>query len=136
MEPETTRREFLRSTTAATAGLLAAGAANDGRGAESAQQQAHEHDAQHSMSAYPRDHAGTGGPLGSATDRGKLVSGRRGVGLPPVLVETPDLAKLPWTMKDGVKEFHLIAKHTRREFLPNQWFDVSGFQRQRSRPND
>ncbi|HLN31700.1 MAG TPA: copper oxidase [Gemmataceae bacterium] len=127
MEPETTRREFLRGTTAATAGLLAAGAANDGRGAESAQQQTHDHDSRHSMSTCPRDHAGPGGPLGSATDRGKLVSGRRGAGLPPVLVETPDLAKLPWTMKDGVKEFHLIAKHTRREFLPNQWFDVWGF---------
>jgi hypothetical protein len=30
-------------------------------------------------------------------------------------------------MKDGVKEFRLVAKHTRREFLPDVWMDVWGY---------
>src|SRR5262249_33286471 len=47
--------------------------------------------------------------------------------LPPVAVETPDLPKLPWKMVEGVKEFHLVAKHTRREFLPGAWVDVWGY---------
>ena len=42
-------------------------------------------------------------------------------------VETPDLPKLAWKMVDGVKEFHLVARHTRREFLPDAWIDVWGY---------
>ena len=30
-------------------------------------------------------------------------------------------------MNKGVKEFHLHAQHTRREFLPGQVFDVWGY---------
>jgi manganese oxidase len=40
---------------------------------------------------------------------------------------TPDLPKLPWKLVNGVKEFHLVAKHTRREFLPGEWIDVWGY---------
>ncbi|HLG16168.1 MAG TPA: multicopper oxidase domain-containing protein [Blastocatellia bacterium] len=36
----------------------------------------------------------------------------------PVLVHTPDLPKLPWTMENGVKVFHLVAEPVRCEFLP------------------
>jgi hypothetical protein len=39
----------------------------------------------------------------------------------------PDVPKLPWKMVDGVKEFHLTAKHVRREVLPDQWFDFWGY---------
>src|SRR5262245_54425009 len=74
--------------------------------------------------AEPRDRPAT---VGSAGDRGKLTPGRRAPGLPPVPVETPDLPRLAWTMKDGAKEFHLHCRHTRREFLPDMWFDVWGF---------
>jgi FtsP/CotA-like multicopper oxidase with cupredoxin domain len=35
-----------------------------------------------------------------------------------VPVITPDLPKLPWTMEDGVKVFHLSADVVKREFLP------------------
>jgi hypothetical protein len=35
-----------------------------------------------------------------------------------VPVETPDIPKLPWTMEDGVKIFHLTAEVVKREFLP------------------
>lgn len=76
---------------------------------------------------YPRDHPGAGGALGSGSDRGKLVQGRRAPSEAPVPIETPDLTKLPWEMKEGVKEFHLHCKHTRREFLPDMWLDVWGF---------
>jgi FtsP/CotA-like multicopper oxidase with cupredoxin domain len=35
-----------------------------------------------------------------------------------VPVITPDLPKLPWTMENGVKVFHLSADVVKREFLP------------------
>src|SRR5262245_2796184 len=67
VESDTTRRDFLLGGTAA-AGLLAAGAAP---AAEPPGQHQHEHGKQDQD--YPRDHPGTGGPVGSPTDRGKLV---------------------------------------------------------------
>jgi manganese oxidase len=121
VDHETTRRAFLQAGPLAAAGLLAAGQAP----AADAPPPGHEH--QHGDHEYPRDHAGAGGPVGSATDRGKLVAGYRKPGEPPVPVVTPDLPKLPFTMKDGVKEFRLVAKHTRREFLPDSWVDVWGY---------
>ena len=33
-------------------------------------------------------------------------------------VVTPNGSSLPWVMKGGVKEFHLIAEPVRREFAP------------------
>jgi FtsP/CotA-like multicopper oxidase with cupredoxin domain len=65
--------------------------------------------------------------VGDAKDRGKLVAGKRDGGVPPVPVETPDIPKLPWKMVDGVKEFHLTAEHLKREFLPDVWIDVWGY---------
>jgi FtsP/CotA-like multicopper oxidase with cupredoxin domain len=125
MDPETTRRDFLRGGVLTTASVLAAGTAPAAEPPKSGEDPAkHEH---HGHQDYPRDHAGAGGPVGSATYLGKLVPGRRGAAEPPVPVETPDLAKLPWKMKDGVREFHLVAQHTRREFLPGAWMDVWGY---------
>ncbi len=119
MDSETTRRHFLLGgSLAATAGLLASDLPAEqppaGHKHETPKTPAHEH---HAAST----------PVGGANDRGKLVAGRRAAGASPVLVETPDLPKLPWKMKDGVKEFHLTAEHLKREFLPDQWFDVWGF---------
>jgi hypothetical protein len=76
---------------------------------------------------FAREHPGRGGPIGSATDRGKLVSGYRSAGEPPVPVVMPDLPKLPWEMNRGVKEFHLVAEHVRREVLPGMAFDFWGY---------
>ncbi len=45
----------------------------------------------------------------------------------PVLVETPDVPKLPWKWVDGAKEFQLIAEPVRRDFLPGKTVDVWGF---------
>ena len=39
----------------------------------------------------------------------------------------PDVPKLPWTLRDGAKEFHLIAMPVKREFLPHLEMDVWGF---------
>ncbi|CAN0323885.1 unnamed protein product, partial [Phaeothamnion confervicola] len=57
----------------------------------------------------------------------KLTPGRRKSGEPPVPVEHPDIGKLPWKLVNGAKEFHLYARHMKREFLPDQWFDVWGY---------
>jgi manganese oxidase len=121
MPSETTRRDFLRAGTVATTGLVA------GAPALPADEPAKPQDHDHGKDEYPRDRPGRGGPVGSATDRGKLVRGFRAAGLAPVAVETPDLPKLPFKMNDGIKEFRLHATYTRREFLPGAWMDVWGY---------
>jgi FtsP/CotA-like multicopper oxidase with cupredoxin domain len=129
MEPEATRRTFLKNGTAATASLLAAGAAQAAQDEKGAHQ-GHEPHGSHDMGDgdYPRDRPGLGGPVGSPTDRGKLVPGLGKEGEPPVPVITPDLPeRLPFTFKEGVKEFHLHCRHTKREFLPGLFIDVWGF---------
>jgi FtsP/CotA-like multicopper oxidase with cupredoxin domain len=126
MDPDTTRRDFLRGGTLAAAGLLAAQPAPAAGGAQPPSKPQHERQHEHDKE-YPRNHPGAGGPLGSATDRGKLVPGSRAPGLPPVPVVTPDLPKLAFNMNAGVKEFRLHAMHTKREFLPGEWIDVWGY---------
>src|SRR2546430_15840691 len=42
-------------------------------------------------------------------------------------VETPDVPKLPWTMVDGVKEFHLVAEPVRTDFVPGRMVDAWGY---------
>lgn len=118
MNNESNRRDFLLGGTAAATGFLAAAAA------EAQDKTAPKHEGH---GDYVRDRPTSGGPAGSPTDRGKLVPGRRAAGLPPVPIETPDVPKLKWEMKNGVKEFRLVAHHVKREFLPDQWFDVWGY---------
>jgi len=76
---------------------------------------------------YPRFHAGVGGPLGSDTDRGKLVGGYRAAGLAPIPVVSPDLTDLPYKMVDGFKEFHLTAEVVKRELLPSHQMNLWGY---------
>lgn len=129
MKPELTRRGFLVGGAAAS---LAVPGAAPAEGPEKLGPPREVHDPahqdhHHGGGDYPRQRPGAGGPVGSPTDRGKLVPGRRQPGERPVPVQTPDLAKLPWEWTNGAKEFHLHCKHTRREFLPGMWFDVWGF---------
>lgn len=44
-----------------------------------------------------------------------------------VLIETPDLGKLPWRMVNGVKEFHLIAEVVHSELVRGRAMDGWGF---------
>lgn len=44
-----------------------------------------------------------------------------------VSVETPDTTKMPWTVENGVKVFHITAEPVRREFLPGRIVDCWGF---------
>ncbi|MBX9582968.1 MAG: copper oxidase [Gemmataceae bacterium] len=115
MSAESSRRNFL-ITGSALAGGLATGTA-------AGQDKPPEHK-DHGGHPAPGRNYGPEGP----DDRWKLTPGRRKSGDLPVLVETPDNpTKLKWEMKNGVKEFHLRAGHLKREFLPNQWFDVWGY---------
>jgi len=126
MESETTRRTFLQGSTVAAAGLLAADATTIAQDAPAKHE--HEHDSHGSDTDYPRDRPGHGGPVGSSTDRGKLVQGLRPEVETPVPVIVPDLPeKLPWKLVAGVKEFHLHCTPVKREFLPGFFMDVWGF---------
>ncbi|HLW67141.1 MAG TPA: copper oxidase [Gemmataceae bacterium] len=118
MKKNTTRREFFRNASLA-AGLAAASAAAN-RAAEPAQPTVNHQD-------YPRYQPGPGGPVGSATDRGKLVPGLRDPSGPPVPIVVPDSWKLTPEMEGEVKVFHLHATPTRCEFLPGAWMNVWGF---------
>ena len=143
------RRKFLFGGAAVTGGLLAArglsaqekAAEHSGHGdhggmkmpmpaepAEAPMQMQMEDDGQMQMEdEYPRLQPGIGGPVGSATDRGKLVAGYRDPQLPPLPILAPDLKQLPWKMVDGAKEFHLTAEPVRRELLPGLWMDTYGY---------
>jgi hypothetical protein len=143
------RRKFIFQGVVATGGILAAGAAtaqdkNAGHGEHDGMKMPMPGDAKDASdqmkmaddmpmdgmkmdNEYPRTHAGLGGPVGSPTDRGKLVSGYRDASLPPVPIVAPDLKKLPWKMVGGVKEFRITAEPVRREFLPGWWMDTYGY---------
>lgn len=58
---------------------------------------------------------------------GKLVPGFRKAEEGPAPFIAPDLQKLPWELKNGAKEFHLIAQQVEREFLPGYKMVVWGF---------
>jgi FtsP/CotA-like multicopper oxidase with cupredoxin domain len=126
-EPDTNRRDFLRGGALATAGLLAAESVAAAQEKSPAKEPpGHEH--HHDTRDFPRQQPGRGGPVGSATDRGKLVPGLRPATEPPVLVETPDLPNnLPWKMVDGAKEFHLRAQPVKRELLPGAFMNHWGY---------
>ncbi|HUX68529.1 MAG TPA: copper oxidase [Terriglobales bacterium] len=74
-----------------------------------------------------------------ALGAGGLALGRRAAAAPPplpfpapgapgpVAVQTPDLAKLPWTLDHGVKVFRLRAEPVRQELIPGKTLDLWGF---------
>jgi hypothetical protein len=73
MNPDASRRDSLKGGTVSAAGLLAAGTA-PGLGVDEPVNDQPSHGHEHGNQPYPRDHAGSGGPLGSPTDRGKLAT--------------------------------------------------------------
>ncbi len=95
------RRTFFARLASATAALWA------GRKAVAAQQDPH---AGHATAAKPNTGSKSGRP--AATN---------------LLVEMPDLPKLPFKMVDGVKEFHLIAEVVETELMPGRPMTAWGF---------
>lgn len=79
------------------------------------------------FSNYSRFRPSFGGPPSSDRFLGKLVPGLRKSGQEPVMVEAPDLGKVPWKMVNGVKEFELRCTPVKREFLPGEAMDVWGY---------
>jgi FtsP/CotA-like multicopper oxidase with cupredoxin domain len=48
-------------------------------------------------------------------------------GAPLLPVETPDLPRLPWTLDNGVKEFHLTPEVVKSRFVPWQELNTWGY---------
>src|SRR5262245_44744416 len=115
MNGETTRRAFLQGGTLAAA-TAAAQSHAQAQETHSQHEHQHAHEGPGAIADFPRDRPSGGQPVGSPADRGMLVPGLRPAGEPPPRVIAPDLPeKLAWTLVDGVKEFHLYCRNTRRE---------------------
>lgn len=142
MSDSTDRRNFLVQGAAATGAFLAGAAishahdkhveprvSGSSANTPNAREEAHElrPSVDDEVVEYPRTHAGLGGPVGSPTDRGKLVPGLRAVTPVPAPIYAPDLKSLSWKNVNGAKEFHLTAEPVRREFLPGWWMDTYGY---------
>lgn len=54
--------------------------------------------------------------------------------LPYTPVVTPNGTTMPWVMKDGVKEFHIIAEPVKREFAPGMVVNCWGYNGQTPGP--
>jgi manganese oxidase len=98
------RRNFLRGSTLLGAGALAS------RTAQAQHEQHRQHGQPQKQKAAP--------PKAPPQPEALPVMKKPSSGPPFVPVETPDVPKLPWTMEDGVKVFHLTAEVVKREFLP------------------
>src|SRR5437763_12872578 len=48
-------------------------------------------------------------------------------GTAPVIVETPDVPNLPYSLENGVKVFHLVAEPVKRKIVPYRTMDVWGY---------
>lgn len=109
------RRDFFRRIGSMGAGLMVGQKALATQLDHPAQHEAHSHTIQAISSSQP-----------SAKDR---ESELRSSATPehPLLIEAPDLPKLPWKMVDGAKEFHLTAEPVRVEFVPGRVVDVWGY---------
>src|SRR6266403_1039155 len=57
----------------------------------------------------------------------RMDNKRQKAGGPPVAVQTPDVANLPFNMDNGVKEFHLIAEPVKQQILPGRTLDLWGY---------
>lgn len=56
-----------------------------------------------------------------------MQSGRAQQASQRASVVTPDVADLPFTMDNGVKEFHLVAEPVKQTIVPGRTFDLWGF---------
>jgi FtsP/CotA-like multicopper oxidase with cupredoxin domain len=146
-EARNLRRDFLKSSAAAASGVLFAGVAADVAASQHNMQhpgmenmedhampprlgnpeQGHPTNIQDEYDGFFRFKPSRGNDPDSDHYLGKLVPGFRTVGEGPVSFVATDLEKLPWKMKDGAKEFHIVCQPVQREFLPGYWMNVYGF---------
>lgn len=128
-----TRRQVIASALAATgasvvgaAGALAQNGEHEGHGGAHASHGDPVTDAATPPSATPADAPGTITPASASAPGASAV--------PYVPVVVPDGSTLPWQMKDGVKEFHLIAEPVVREFAPGMSVKCWGYNGQTPGP--
>lgn len=126
------RRDFVKLSSVGALGLssthLFAGepAAERPSPSEDSDQSSNKHDFD-PIKDFSRYRPSYGGSVDSDTYLGKLLAGLRAPGKEPVPFECPDLAKIPWKMVDGCKEFQIACEPVRRELLPNKWMDFYGY---------
>ncbi len=108
-----TRRKYLSQ-----AALLAGGSALAGSTSVLARAEGSEQHEGHAMAAPTPSAAQVKGAA-------KRVGPRGGLRYTPVV--TPDGSTLPFVMKDGVKEFHLIAEPVKREFADGMSVNCWGY---------
>lgn len=134
MSDHATRRDFLRG--AAAAGLFAAGtsaAAQDHEQRHNPLGGNRPEDHKHHLPGTPHEEdfggfsryrPSRGRDPDSDFYLGKLVPAR---GTGDGAFYSPDLAKLPYKVVDGWKEFRLNPQHVRRELLPGRQMDFYGY---------
>lgn len=133
------RRDFLKKSPVAAAGVLACAsgmtaAAASERDARTVSSESRSEPEKHESMRVEAEYDGfsrfrpsRGNDPDSDYYLGKLVPGFRKVEDGPAPFTAPDLEKLPFTLKNGVKEFHLVPQPVQREFLPGYWMNVWGF---------
>lgn len=141
------RRHFLKTTSIVAAGGLASGIISSSAKAQPPLNTPSEHDQGHAphresvptpevpkdsdvqveYEGFSRFKPSRGNDPDSDFYLGKRVPGFRSADAGPVPFEAPDLAKLPWKMVRGAKEFHLVPMAVEREFLPGYKMNVYGY---------
>ncbi len=111
------RRDFFTKLSSLSAGIFA------GRGLLSAQQPKNSQGGMDQM-----EHMQQPSPK-QPSKQVRVGSGvnTSGVATGPLLVTTPDIADLPFTMENGVKVFHVIAEPVKQVIVPGRTFDLWGF---------
>lgn len=132
MDKKLTRRDLLAASAIAGPGTLSSVEAEASSGTlnsskKSGNKSSASAGANAEFNSYSRYKPSFGGPPDSDHYLGKLVPGLRASGLPPVLVEAPDLDKVPFKQYGRTKEFHLYCQAVKQEFLPGQFMSVWGF---------
>ncbi len=143
MGESTPRREFIKRSAIATVGALGAGplSAADAGAQEgpvlhtdvhaappaTPTHASHDDAPQEWYGGFSRLRPSRGNEPDSDFYLGKLVPGLRSPADGPAPFVAPDTEKLPFVLKNGVKEFHLVPQPVRREFLPGYWMNLYGY---------
>lgn len=121
MSGSSSRRHFLKTGTLGTVAALTTGVASAANPDQEQPEVRDEYD------GFLRFKPSRGDDPDSPFYLGKLVPGVRPAADGPAPFVAPDLDVLPWEMKGGAKEFHLVCEPVSREFLPGYWINVYGF---------